>query len=214
MKLPTFTKADLPGAVELTLRVGDDATVRKVIHYALGPAGTNISQAAVQWSRRMGVEHKSEVILCTTPEDAVRQAREISEPGVLPLFWTCAVYFRENELFFENPDTLPFLFAETMNLDEMQLAVRHENRALSPGMLVASHLSPAPLVKEAALKVVQANSNAAAAQMCASGKVDACITTESARRIHSLRQVHSFGSPPMVFFGGTTKHGIAVLGDR
>ena len=211
MNLPVFVSTAVPTGDRLT-EVIQSPGIWLIRHFALGPYGTNIEQAARQWSARLEVEDKSKLTMHATPEEALLAARSVEAEGVLPLFWTCAVYFRENQLFFENPDTLPFLVAETMNLDEMQLAMRPGADEFVAGMRVASHLSPAPLLKDAGVTVIAANSNAAAALMCANGEVDACITTESARRIHGLQQVHSFGSPPMVFFGGTTPHGIAVLG--
>jgi prephenate dehydratase len=208
--LPRFVVLDVPRGMNLA---GPLVRLDKIIHFVLGPAGTNISQCAEQWSRRMGVVHKSEFVFCATPEEAVERAREVIAPGVLPLFWTCAVYFRENELFFSNPDTLPFFISETMNLDEMQLAMRIKDAVAGTLVIrrVASHPSPAPLLRDNGWEIVEARSNAHAAEMCASGEVDACITTEQAKQRLGLASVHVFGSPPMVFFGGTTQHGVRVL---
>ncbi|MCG7585295.1 hypothetical protein, partial [Photobacterium sp. OFAV2-7] len=50
------------------------------------------------------------------------------------------------------------------------------------------------------ISIIDASSNSDAAKLCAEGKVDACITTESARNIHGLKTVHEFGSPEMLFF--------------
>lgn len=220
--LPKFAKqVSIPSGIGLmqVLR----SSVDRIMHFALGPAGTNISQAAMQWSNRMGVSHKTEVVFCDTPEDSVARAREIIEPGVLPIFWTCAVYFRLNELFFRNTDTFLFQFIEVMNLDEMQLAenreaVRRKNAFADQWedtiLTIASHPSPAALMSDSCIRsnfYVRANSNAHAAKICAEGEVEQCITTESARQIYGLVKIHTFGSPAMVFFGGTTLHGIQVL---
>jgi len=185
----------------------------KVVCCALGPKGNNIEQASTQWLKRMGVSDKSEVILCDTPEQCLELARSIKGNGVVAVFWTCAVYSRENQFFFGNPDVFPFFFQEEMPLDEMQLAVRPANEpqilacgGIPAGWRTASHPSPAPLVKGFSEVVLQ-NSNAAAARACANSDAELCITTESARKIYELVKVHSFGSPMMVFFGGITQHG-------
>ncbi len=212
MALPFFSAVTALSAAELShLLVSPQ--VRRVIHYALGPEGTNIVQAAYAWSREVGVDHKIEMILCRTPEDSLAKARQVSEVGILPLFWTCAVYFRLNELFFTNPDVFPFLFPYNMRLDDMQLCCRTElaGQSIAPSWRVVSHPSPAPLVKGFGNEVVLTTSNAVAARMCAAGEAELCITTASAAALHKLHTIHSFGSPIMVFFAGTTQHGLNVL---
>jgi prephenate dehydratase len=104
-----------------------------------------------------------------------------------------------------------------MNLDEMQLATRPEllpeikNGKIPKDWKIASHPSPAPLVRKLGNPIIFANSNAHAAQMCQQVKTELCITTESARRIYKLEKVFSFGSPPMIFFGGITKKGLELI---
>jgi hypothetical protein len=193
-------------------------SVKKVICCALGPVGNNIEQAATLWTKANNIERKSEVVLYDTPELCLEAARKIDGDGVVAVFWTCAVYAKENEFFFGNPDVFPFFFQQEMLLDEMQLAAKQntverlDNAAHIPaGWLVASHPSPAPLVKKSGGVVVLRNSNAAAARSCANGETEFCITTEKARRIYKLVKLHSFGSPIMVFFGGVTQHGLKQL---
>lgn len=125
MNLPKFNSASTLSEAELLSRL-HCPQIRKVIHFALGPIGTNIAQACNSWNHANGIQEKAEVILCSTPEASLAQARLVSEEGVLPLFWTCAVYFALNQLFFSNPDVLPFLFSHNMPLDNMQLCVRGE----------------------------------------------------------------------------------------
>lgn len=190
--------------------------IERIQCYALGPAGTNISQAAARWAERMGVLEKTDIILCKTPEASLEKARAVDEEGVIGLFGTCAVYYALNTLFFENPSTLPFFAQEIMFLDEMQLATRADcAKAMDvkvPGAWrVASHPSPAPLVRNLGCAVELVNSNAQAADECAQGKVELCITTESARQSRKLVKLHSFGSPPMVFFYGIAGPSISVV---
>lgn len=202
------------------------SVVQKVRCFALGPEGTNISQACRKWIDRMAIDFKTVVELGETPEKCLEMARMVAGPGEIGIFWTCAVFYALNKLFFENPDVYPFFIEEVMLLDEMQLATRTEvverfggrpleqwEEGWQKDMQVASHPSPAPLVKGCfhELAVVKANSNAYAAQLCVKGQVDFCITTEKARKLHGLEKVHSFGSPEMVFFGGITGHGAQVV---
>ena len=57
------------------------------------------------------------------------------------------------------------------------------------------------------IEVVEASSNANAAERCARGEADACITTEAARDLYDLVAIKVFGSPDMVFFAGITSSG-------
>ena len=198
-------------------------SVRQVLSFALGPEGTNIAQAAREWHRVNDIVGKADTVLCDLPENALRQAEEVIQDGVVPIFWTCAVFARMKDMFFQNPHTLPFFFVHEMKLDEMQLAAhqRHTD-ALLPMLRgesggerrIASHVSPAPLLeplRDFGAVIVDAPSNAAAAEKCAAGEVDACMTTTAARERYGLTSLHVFGSPPMLFFGGTTSHGLSVL---
>jgi hypothetical protein len=210
--LPSFPSPQgLLDDPEEIARVLRSAAVREVRCFALGPEGTNIAQACRRWLLRNGIEEKSTMVLCPTPEESVIACRRETavDRGILGLFWTCAVFDREKEVFFENPDVYPFFVQETMLLDEMQLAARPDRLAESGGAVlahwrIASHPSPAPLLAELPCPVVRVRSNADAAARCAAGEFEACITTESARLIHGLTRLHVFGCPPMVFFGGIT----------
>jgi len=214
--LPIFAPYhDLPRTTTEARRALRSPIIQSVRSYALGPEGTNIMQAASRWHDEMGVAEKADLIPCETPEQAVLRTRETIEPGVLGVYWTCAVFVRENKVFFDNPDTLPFVFQQAMQLDDMQLATRPELLddfdSLPADWRILSHPSPAPLVRQLGCSVINVNSNADAAMRCAAGEGEACITTESARKIHGLLKLHSFGSPEMVFFGGICQHGVALL---
>ena len=215
--LNTFPLIDMPQNEKEIQQVLQSPFIKKIVVFALGPEGTNIVQAARQWMKRMNIAEKTEIHLCDTPELSLAEARKISDNGIVAVFWTCAVYVKEAEFFFTNPDILAFFFTEIMNLDEMQFATRQDlvvqvqNNGIPRSWKIASHPSPAPLVKDLGCKVVLVNSNSAAAKSCSVGEVEACITTESGRKIYGLVSLHSFGSPPMVFFGGTTSHGARVI---
>ena len=190
--------------------------IHRVDHFVLGPIGTNMQQACIAWNQELEIEQYASITLCETPEHCLRSAQAVTDPGVFPTFWTCAVYYKLNELFFENTDTYPFMFSFNYPLDRMQLCTRSglvqsEEWSVQPGWVVASHPSPAPLVNELGIQVRHTTSNSQAAALCASGETELCITTAKAAALHDLDPVHEFGSPIMVFFIGTTKHGLNVL---
>jgi hypothetical protein len=122
-----------------------------------------------------------------------------------------------HEVFFQNAATFPFFFKHSMLLDDMQLAglSRETSKLNEPAsMVIATHVSPEPLVRclvEAGARLVDAKSNAEAAQMCEEGNVTACVTTQSAQVLHGLVTLHEFGSPLMIFFGGITENGLQLL---
>jgi len=195
--------------------------------YVLGPAGTNISQANEKWMERMDIRHKTQTLFFDTPEDCLLRARAFtSAPNKVGLFtnacdigifWTCAVYYALHNIFFENPDVFPFFANEVMCLDEMQLATRKDLLSFIQGehiptsWVVATHPSPMPLVRGRFHDIVSANSNAHAADLCAQGIVDVCVTTESARASRDLVKLFSFGSPEMIFFAGITSRGARLI---
>lgn len=202
-----------PGAVSRPVSL---CYPRRIVNFVLGPAGTNMEQACKAWMCANGVCDKAEIVLCRTPEDALAQARLVTDEGVVPTFWTCAVFYALNRLFFENPDVYPFAFQFPFALDNMQLCVRSEmqGQEWDAHWQIASHPSPAPLVAGLGNEVVLTTSNAKAAQLCAENVVEVCITTAQAAALHELVTVHEFGSPTMIFFVGTTQHGLDVLQGR
>ena len=190
--------------------------IREVRSFALGPLGTNMIQAAQRWQQRMGITGKASIIPCDTPEHSLALAVAERKDDILALFWSCAVYVHLNDLFFRNVDCLPFQFQQVMPLDELQLACRPElaeqaAEAVPIGWRVSTHPSPAPLLADLPVEIILANSNAAAAEASACGRSEACITTETARLRYGLTKLFSFGCPEMVFFGGVTEKGAALL---
>jgi len=218
-QLPIFApRTDLPSRDDDVGRVLQHPTVKCVRSFALGPEGTNIAQASTRWINRLGLSNKSSMQLCASPEDAVDRAREYTSPGRIGVFWTCAVYYREKDIFFGNPDAIPFFSQQRMPLDTMQLAVplrvvEDFARGVPRGLRIASHPSPSGLLRALDACVVSARSNAHAAELCAVGEVDACLTTETARARHGLHSIHIFGAPEMVFFAGLTESGAQLVGE-
>jgi len=208
----------LPQSKEEIQAVLRSPQISQIKCFALGPCGTNIEQASRKWLKETGIDSKSTVELGETPEQCVEMARLVKDEGEISIFWTCAVYYNLFKLFFENPDTLPFFITFEMLLDEMQLATRKElisqvvDARIPEGWKIASHPSPAPLVRYVnGRSLLQTTSNAQAALLCATGQVEACVTTQKAKEIHGLETIHIFGSPPMVFFGGITNWGAKLI---
>jgi hypothetical protein len=216
-ELKKFNSISLPITPNEQEKVLSAKEIKKIICFCIGPEGTNIQSACKLWIKKTGVEKKTEIVLCKTPEESIKKAREVKEKECLAIFWTCAVYNKLHEIFFKNPDTLTFFIQMEMFLDNMQLAALPEHiKKIKGGKIpktwkIASHPSPAPLLSETCCKVYIITSNAQAAKLCASGKVDACITTESAKKIHGLKTIHEFGSPKMIFFGGITINGVELI---
>ncbi|NUM24998.1 MAG: hypothetical protein HUU49_00040 [Candidatus Buchananbacteria bacterium] len=232
MGLPTFlSKVGLPSTEAETVALLRCDEVSEVRCFVLGPRKiSNIPQACELWLRQNGLEDKAQLVIGERPDHYLLEAQAVHEPGVVPVFWTCAVYGKEKELFFGDAvNTHMFLFSQVMPLDHMQLACLPGKLTLEavrticdlellPGhwKRLASHPSPKPLLNglldhNPQTTWVEANSNGFAAEMVKSGQADACITTETARLEQGLERLHDFGTPDMVFFGGVTKHGVELL---
>lgn len=190
------------------------SNIKKVIIFSLGPKGTNILKASKIWAKQNNIEHKVEYILCSTPEEALKKSKKISCKETFPIFALCAVYYNLFDLYFKNLDCYFFMDHLYMNLDAMvlaknKLAIDKKEYPLK----VAAHLSPAKLLENYPqnYKIIKANSNSHAAELCQNNEVGYCITTNTSKDIYSLQVVHKFGSPPMLFTFGTTFHGINLL---
>lgn len=229
---PFLVVSGLPGTEQEIVRALRHESIVEVRHFVLGPATSNIPQACRLWCERTGLAAKSTQILGPTPDVYIKDAMDVTEPGVVPLVWTCAVYGREPQLFFGYPNMLMFFVQQTMALDHMQLAARDANLGTDVAglrgriieelwlprdwKLIASHLSPRYLLdsllgENPHCQWRDSTSNGQAAIECRRGEVQACITTETARQENGLTMIFDFGCPPMVFFGGLTEHGAAVV---
>jgi len=186
--------------------------IERIMLYALGPNGTNIQQAAHKWADSIGIKDKTDIVLCPSPDVEVELAMQETRPHIVPVFSLCAVYYDLCNIFFKYGSNYTFLSHLYMRLDGMQLASKKDSiEDISPNALVSTHNSPSVLLENNNYRLVYANSNSEAAKMCYEDAVEACITTESARRIYGLKQNISFGSPSMLFTFGTTQHGLKEL---
>ncbi len=197
-------------------KILQSGSVGKIIAHALGPVGTNISQAMEQYVRSLGVEGKTELVVHPggieplanekNPVGYVDIARDQVEPGVIPIHMECAVYYRMGDVFKQKPNEVVFADHHYMPLDAMQLgSVREiEDLAASGIMKVTTHPSPRPLidpwVKSGQAEWIKATSNSEAAKMVVARQADACITTGSGlEEAKGLVSRHIFGSPTMIF---------------
>ncbi|MEV6694958.1 hypothetical protein AB0M35_26120 [Micromonospora sp. NPDC051196] len=156
--------------------------------YTLGPTGTNCEYAANTWFERRG--RQGRVHLCPTLETAVEQ---LPYDGTAALLG-CVVYPDLHHLVFQNLHRLTLAETFVVPTHRMVLAARDGREPIT----VATHPAPQSLVPERLTRVLT-TSNARAAQECAAGEVDGCVTTLPAARIHDLRVITDFGPVPMGF---------------
>lgn len=204
-------------------RILQSSLVENIVLHALGPRGTNISQAAALYISRLGISHKAQVRIHDagiTPMEYAQIAAEETQtllsngrlPGKLHLHMECAVYNDMGKLYDQRAREAVFIDEQDMDLDTMQLgaAVTIEELqgvvAAQGSIRIATHPSPRSLIlpwlDRGVATWVQASSNSAAARMVTNGEADACVTTASAVSLLSargIRTLHEFGSPNMIF---------------
>jgi hypothetical protein len=167
--------------------------------HTLGPAGTNLQNAAHAWFRRRGTDGK--VVLHRTLESALPVMAADGTHALL----ACAVYPDLHTLVFGNLRRLRMVDSFVYPTYNMVLA----GSSGETPRTVSSHPAPRGLVPAgAAVRLVSSNSQAAAD--CAGGLTDGCITTAPAARAHGLRVHRDFGPVPMVF---TVHLAIRTLGE-
>lgn len=184
-------------------------SVRRIVAHALGPTGTNISQAMRQYIAVLGVEGKTDLIVHPTgiePLAYAEMALQEIEEGVIPMHMECAVYYDMATLFNQRRNEVVLADHHYMQLDIMQLASIEPIEALVARgiMRIATHPTPQPLIypwtNAGKAEWIKATSNSAAAHMVLAGQADACVTTASTlNEIQDLVSRHVFGSPMMSF---------------
>ena len=157
--------------------------------HTLGPRGTNCELAARTWLNRQ--EHQGSIELHDTLEAAVDAANRHQRSYVVG----CVVYPELHNLVFKNRGRLRLVECFVMDTMPMVLA----SAGVDSPAKVASHPAPVALLDGERCEIRHANSNSAAALMCASGVTDGCITTLKAAEAHGLRVLRNFGPIPMGF---------------
>lgn len=197
--------------------------VKEINLHALGPAGTNISQAAHLFTEKVRIHDKTNIIIHgsgITPLEYAEMATEETQkllrveqlPHTLHLHMECAVFDGMWQLYQQRAEESVFIDEQNMALDSMQLAAQVSidelrSKAIREGRIrIVTHPSPKPLllpwINQGFVKWVEASSNSAAALMVTQGRADACITTASAVTLlaeQNMHTLHQFGSPNMIF---------------
>jgi prephenate dehydratase len=160
--------------------------------HTLGPTGTNCEAAARHWMAAFGVTEPT-VKLHSTLEDAAEVV--LADTRRRSVLLGCVVYPDLHNLVFKNLAGMSLLECFVMPTHAMVYA---GNGTDSPET-AASHPAPVSLIESMGLRIRMANSNAEAALLCASGEVDACITTAVAAERAGLTVIKDFGPVPMGF---------------
>jgi prephenate dehydratase len=158
--------------------------------HTLGPHPTNCEMAAKHWfTARNRAAH---IELHETLEVAAE--RVVAEPDSALL--ACVVYPKLNDLVFRYLGRLAL--ADLFIVPTFAMVVAQRRIGEEPTS-IASHPAPAALIPEHFSERFFANSNAHAAELCAAGKVDACVTTIASAKLLGLAVVEDFGEVPMGF---------------
>lgn len=165
--------------------------------HTLGPAGTNCEAAAKFWIGRRR-NNRDTIVLHSSLESAVSAVLETSGDAVL---LACVVYPRLHEIVFRNLAHMEVRDCFVMPTHRMVLAARVTPCAESskPFGSIASHPAPVDLIAGSEADIRMAKSNSEAAQICARGETDGCITTAVAANSNGLTIVKDFGSIQMGF---------------
>ncbi len=156
--------------------------------HTLGPRGTNCERAARVWLQRHHLN--DDVSLAPTIPEALAEMPRGGDDALL----CCAAYPDFHHLTFLHHEWLEIVDSFVIDTDHMVLAARNLVTLKS----VASHPAPVDLIPGNPL-IIDANSNAHAAELCSSGAADGAITTLLAARRCELQVVRDFGPVPMAF---------------
>ena len=159
--------------------------------HTLGPHPTNCEKAGHEWFARQRCHGR--VVLHDTLEQAVEHVLRDTESALL----ACIVYPALNEIVFQNLHGLSLVDVFIMPTMSMVLAAR-DHDAPCPRS-VATHPAPASLIPKGVERVRLADSNAAAARLCADGEVDGCVTTIASAQLLGLHILRDFGEVTMGF---------------
>lgn len=165
----------------------------------LGPDGT-CSQAAAR-ARAAHDRVLGQVLLFGSFETAV----EAVSDGQGDLAVVPSAYSGFNELVFRNVGNMGVVDTFVFPTPALMIAGRRGITVPACGTIgIASHAAPRPLLDRAraswpllVFDVLDAASNAAAAEMVARGEVPLCLTTSDAARLHDLVALYEFGTVSM-----------------
>lgn len=156
----------------------------------LGPSGTNLEAASRWWCESRSI-NKADIILHRTLEEAVEKMKLDGSEVLVG----CIVYPDLHTLVFSNLDCLKISECFVFPTHPMVVASRNGR----PPRSIASHPAPALLIPAGVDERIMVNSNSAAAEACAKGIVEGCVTTLVSAQSHGLEVVKDYGCVPMGF---------------
>ncbi|MFG2357008.1 prephenate dehydratase domain-containing protein [Streptomyces sp. NPDC048521] len=157
--------------------------------HTLGPSGTNCEAAARHWldSHHPG---RGEVVLHATFEDAAAAVLDRPAHSVL---LGCVAYPELHVIVYQNLRQLTMRECFMLPTHALVLGAPARGRIRT----VLTHAAPARLLDGLDVRVEMASSTAAAAEACARGESDACITTRPSAEAHGLVILEDFGPVDM-----------------
>ncbi len=173
---------------------GAFAWVREV--HTLGPRGTNCERAASAWAARHSPGAR--IVLHASMEGAAEETAGRDHEVMLGAI----AYPKLHSIIYEHVRDLRLIDLFIMDTDEMVLAAR-QPCAETP-RICATHPAPEPLLPRSVTRQYVA-STALAAETCATGLAEGCVTTLGAARRFGLHILRRYGPIPM----GFTIHGPA-----
>lgn len=184
------TQAPVPPAGERLVR--SFAWVRRV--HTLGPQGTNCQRAAQSWIA--GRCDRAEIVLHRSMEQAAGEAAGREREVMLGV----VAYPELHSIIYRHLQVMRLIDMFIMDTDEMVLAVRPDQQA--EPRLCATHPAPQSLLPPR-IERRFVSSTAIAAEQCAQGEAEGCITTLAAAGLNGLHILRRYGPVPM----GFTIHG-------
>lgn len=152
----------------------------------LGPSGTCSHQVGIRYLKKHGLAETA-ILLTKTFEEAVDCVKTGKAERVL----IPAAYRQHADIVFNNASDIVAIDAFPSPTPEF-LFLRNPKKAIEEIRKVASHASPRRLIDKVNglsrgdLKIIDASSNANAAELLESGEVDGCLTVKSERTIALL----------------------------
>jgi hypothetical protein len=170
--------------------------------HTLGPNGTNCELAALHWrDDKMCVD--TTIFLHDSFELAAEAVAVRNDSVLLGV----AAYPQLHSIIYSNLKNFQIIDVFICRTEEMILA---SNDGYMPS-LCATHPAPERLLPSVIERKYVSN-NVAAAQECASGNTDGCLTTLRAAKKYNLKIVNNFGQVPMAFtVHGSIQHALCEV---
>jgi prephenate dehydratase len=152
----------------------------------LGPTGTCSHQVGVRYLRKHGLPETS-IILTQSFEEAV----ELVKDGRAERLLIPSAYRKHADIVFDNASDIVAIDAFPSPTPDF-FFLRNPKKAIGEIRRIASHASPRRLIDKVSglarqdVEIIEASSNANAAELLEAGEVDGCLTVKSDRTIALL----------------------------